>query len=252
MDTLTAQPFNRPEDFKDGRMILVNKPLSWTSFDVVNKVRYALKRKLDVKKIKVGHSGTLDPMATGLLIICTGKLTKALHQLQGFDKSYLGEMTIGATTQSYDRESALQNITSIEHVTKTHVRDLSQKFIGEIDQVPPIFSAIKKDGATAYQLARRGKSVELDPRRVEIMDFKIRSIMLPVIHFSVHCSKGFYVRSLAHDFGQQLGVGAYLSALHRTTIGPHRVEDAWNLSKLVSAIDDLPDPEYSPAEGKIS
>jgi len=234
--------FQKCEDFQTGQMLLVEKPIGWTSFDVVNKVRFAIKHKLKVRKIKVGHSGTLDPMATGLLIICTGKWTKALHELQGLDKEYTGEITVGATTATYDKEALPENQKSYTHLTQEMILSKVDDFQGPLNQVPPIFSAIKKDGVAAYQLARRGKEIELEPRAVVIHSFVIEQIDLPKMSFNVHCSKGFYVRSLANDFGHELGTGGYLSALRRTAIGAYRVEDAWNLDDLIQSIDALDAP----------
>jgi tRNA pseudouridine55 synthase len=234
--------FHKCEDFQTGQMLLVDKPIGWTSFDVVNKVRFAIKHKLKVRKIKVGHSGTLDPMATGLLIICTGKWTKALHELQGLDKVYTGEITVGATTATYDGEAVPENQKPYTHLTQEMILSQTDEFQGPLNQIPPIFSAIKKDGVAAYQLARRGKEIELEPRPVVIHSFQIDRIDLPKISFIVRCSKGFYVRSLAHDFGSALGTGGYLSALRRTAIGAYRVEDAWNLEDLIQSIDALDAP----------
>ncbi len=241
LNRIDPEPFGLPEDFLAGRLLLVDKPIGWTSFDVVNKVRYALRHKLGVKKIKVGHSGTLDPMATGLLLLCTGKFTKALARLQGLDKVYTGEITLGATTPTYDAESEPENQKPTENLTKALILDASRKFHGELDQVPPVFSAIKKDGVAAYTLARRGKEVSLEARRVTIHDFQILEVEIPFVRFRVHCSKGFYVRSLAHDFGHALGTGGYLSALRRESVGPYQVRDAWKLDQLTEAIRQLPD-----------
>lgn len=234
--------FQKCEDFSIGQMLLVDKPIGWTSFDVVNKVRFAIKHKLKVRKIKVGHSGTLDPMATGLLIICTGKWTKGLQEFQGLGKEYTGEITVGATTATYDGEADPENQKPYTHLTKEMILSQANEFQGPLNQVPPIFSAIKKDGVAAYHLARRGKDVELEPRKVVIHSFVIENINLPKISFRVNCSKGFYVRSLAHDFGQELGTGGYLSALRRTAIGSYRVNDAWNLNNLIRSIDALDAP----------
>lgn len=239
---LQPAPFSAPEDFLAGRLLLVDKPKGWTSFDVVNKVRFALKHKLGVKKIKVGHSGTLDPMATGLLLICTGKATKALAQLQGLDKVYSGEITLGATTPTYDAESAPENERPTEDISDEQIIEASKKFHGEMDQVPPIYSAIKKDGVAAYTLARRGKEVKLEPRRVQIHAFNILEVDIPRVRFRVHCSKGFYVRSLAHDIGDAIGSGGYLSMLRRESVGSFHVGNAWTIDQLILAIRQLPDP----------
>ena len=224
-------------DFQAGELILIDKPLTWTSFDVVNKVRYAVKRKLDVKKIKVGHSGTLDPMATGLLILCTGKYTKKLAELQGLNKKYTGVIKLGATTASYDSESDPENEVSVDHLSASQINEAKSQFEGQYLQDPPIFSAIKIKGQTAYKLARRGTEVKLDPREVEVFNFEITKIDLPYISFEVHCKKGFYVRSLANDFGKALGVGGYLHELRRITVGNYNVSDAWILDEFIQSME---------------
>ena len=223
-------------DFRAGTIILVDKPSGWTSFDVVNKVRYAIRHKLGVKKIKVGHSGTLDPMATGLLILCTGKFTKKLHDLTGYDKSYDGTITLGATTASYDAELPPENEKPVGDISKEQVESIRQNFLGEFEQFPPIYSAIKKDGVAAYKIARKGGEIKMESRPVRVDALEMLEIDLPQLNFSVRCGKGFYVRSLAHDFGQKLGCGGYLSALRRTSIGDYRIEDAWNMDTLIKAI----------------
>jgi tRNA pseudouridine55 synthase len=206
--------------YEEGKMILIDKEVHWTSFDVVNCVRSALRIK------KVGHAGTLDPLATGLLIICTGKFTKQINNFMSQVKEYTGTITLGAVTPTYDLESLPENHQSIEHITETDIRNASIPFIGSIQQMPPIYSAIKKAGVPLYELARRGADVELKPRSIQIQSFEITSFRLPEIDFKLVCSTGTYVRSLAHDLGQALGCGAYLSALRRTGIGDFRVEDA--------------------------
>lgn len=223
-------------DFKEGALILVDKPKDWTSFDVVNKIRGLLKRALGVKKIKVGHSGTLDPMATGLLLICTGKYTKLLHTLQNENKTYTGRMVLGATTPSYDAESEIEESYPTDHITSAAIEAAVQIFQGEIDQVPPMFSAIKVNGQPLYKLARRGESLELEPRRIRIDTFTITKEEMPYLEFEVACSKGTYIRSLAHDFGRSLNSGAYLDVLRRTKIGEYDIKDAWNLDDLVQAV----------------
>lgn len=224
-------------DFKAGAMLLVDKPKGWTSFDVVNKVRYKIKRKLGIKKIKVGHSGTLDPMATGLLILCTGKFTKKLNDLQGLSKEYTGTMRLGATTPSYDAESEVQQTFPTEHITPELLEEARQQFLGEIDQVPPMFSAIKVDGQPLYKKARKGETIEIEPRQVHIYDFELTRVELPEVDFRVSCSKGTYIRSLAHDFGKAVRSGAYLTDLRRTKVGEYKLEDAWNLEQLVEFIE---------------
>jgi len=224
-------------DFINGATLLVDKPQGWTSFDVVNKIRYRLKHRLKVKKIKVGHAGTLDPMATGLLIICTGKATKQLHTMQGLDKTYTGTMTLGATTPSFDQETSIDETFPIDHINAELVEEARQTFMGEISQVPPMFSAIKVDGQPLYKKARKGQVVEVQPRKVIITSFEITNIDIPSLEFEVTCSKGTYIRSLANDFGKAMQSGAYLSALRRTRIGPHKIEEAWNLDKLIELLE---------------
>ncbi|MDH3651646.1 MAG: tRNA pseudouridine(55) synthase TruB [Saprospiraceae bacterium] len=219
-----------------GTCLLVNKPLEWTSFDVVNKVRHTIRSSYDLKKIKVGHAGTLDPLATGLLILCTGKMTKQIDSYQGQDKIYMGEMHLGATTPSYDRELDVDNTYPIDHISELDIYQTATCFVGEIEQIPPAFSAIKKDGIPLYKLARAGKKVRPQPRKVQVHQLDITKIELPIVSFTVRCSKGTYIRSLAHDFGKRLGSGAYLSKLCRTAIGSHVLEDAWNLDELIDAI----------------
>lgn len=223
-------------NFQDGTIVLVDKPKDWTSFDVVNKLRGQLKRALQVKKIKVGHSGTLDPMATGLLLICTGKYTKLLHTLQNENKTYSGRMVLGATTPSYDAESEINQTYPIDHITEADIHKAVSIFQGEIEQVPPMFSAIKVNGQPLYKRARKGESVELEPRKIRIDEFSISNIDLPYLEFEVACSKGTYIRSLANDFGRALNSGAYLDVLRRTRVGDYSIEEAWNLDDLVAAI----------------
>lgn len=214
------------EDFKEGQVLLIDKPLEWTSFQVVNKIRWHIRKKFDIKKIKVGHAGTLDPLATGLLILCTGKFTKKIEEYQGQIKEYTGEITLGATTPSYDLETAVNETFPIEHLTAAQIQNATHKFIGEIEQKPPIFSAIKKDGKRLYELAREGKTTEIKSRRITITAFEITKIELPKVEFRVVCSKGTYIRSLAYDFGLALNSGAHLSVLRRTKIGAFSVEKA--------------------------
>lgn len=227
----------RRYDFLAGAFLLVDKPQGWTSFDVVNKIRHKIKKRLRLKKLKVGHAGTLDPMATGLLIICTGKFTKKLAEFQNLPKEYTGRLRLGASTPSYDAETEPDAFFPVEHITPELLEEKRQLFLGEQDQVPPLFSAIKVDGQPLYKRARRGEAVELKPRRVLIESFDLTHIALPEVEFRVRCSKGTYIRSLVHDFGKALGSGAYLTALRRTAIGPHRVEDAWNLDELIEHIE---------------
>lgn len=227
-------------DFQAGATLLVDKPQGWTSFDVVNKIRYKLKKRLKVKKIKVGHSGTLDPMATGLLVICTGKFTKKLTQFQGLSKDYTGTMMLGASTPSYDAETDIEERFPYDHIDAAMLESARSQFIGEIEQIPPMFSAIKVDGQPLYKKARKGEKIEIDPRTVHISNFELSRIEFPEIDFKVSCSKGTYIRSLAHDFGKALRSGAYLKTLRRTRVGEFRIEDAWQLNDLVRYIEDVP------------
>lgn len=225
-----------PYDFQTGALLLVDKPKDWTSFDVVNKIRHSLRKRLEIKKIKVGHSGTLDPMATGLLLICTGKFTKKLHELQGLSKSYSGTFVLGATTPSYDAESEIDQTYPIDHIKRKDVKKAAQNFIGEIKQIPPMFSAIKVDGQPLYRKARKGEKVEIEARKVKIDSFDIQRVELPEVDFTVDCSKGTYIRSLAFDMGKSLNSGAYLTALKRTRIGKYHLKDAWSLNDLLTYI----------------
>lgn len=225
------------ERIASGLVLLVDKPLKWTSFDVVKKLRMLLKRKASLKKLKVGHAGTLDPLATGLLIVCAGKETKNIHQYQGLSKRYVAELKLGATTPSYDAETEEVNPQAIDHLTKDAIVSAIQKFKGLIWQKPPMYSAIKKDGKKLYEHARAGETVEIKSRQVEIFDLEIIKMDLPYIQIDLVCSKGTYVRSLAFDIGEALGVGAYLSSLRRTAIGPHQVEQAFSIEEWVSLIE---------------
>lgn len=213
-----------PED--SDRVLLINKPLTWTSFDVVNKLRYKLKMK------KVGHAGTLDPLATGLLIVCTGKMTKRIDQYQAQEKEYTGKFVIGKITPSHDLETPVEDVADVSAITDEQIRAAVNPFTGTIQQVPPMHSAIKVDGKRAYKLARKGKEVELKPREVTVSVFEIVSIEKPVVSFRIVCSKGTYIRSLARDFGKTLGVGAYLSELCRTRIGEFKLENAVSLDEI--------------------
>lgn len=204
----------------EGKVLLVNKPYRWTSFDVVNKLRYKLKMK------KIGHAGTLDPLATGLLIICTGKMTKRIEEFMGLEKEYTGTFVLGQTTPSYDLETPVSEAKDISHIKDETIYNVAKKFTGIISQIPPAHSAIKIDGKRAYELARKGKEVELKPREVEVKEFEITGIQFPEVKFRIVCSKGTYIRSVARDVGNELGTGAYLSALCRTRIGPFLLKDA--------------------------
>ena len=223
-------------DFQRGEMILIDKELNWTSFDVVSKLRNSIKKKLNIKKIKVGHAGTLDPLATGLLIICTGKMTKRINEFSGLNKTYVGKMTIGSTTPSYDLETKPNVYYPTEHINKNLIIETAKKFVGKIDQKPPVFSAVKKDGVRLYKLARKGLKVEVEKREIIIHDFLISSINFPEVEFSLTCSKGTYIRSLAHDFGKELGSGAHLSELRRTSIGDYTVDKSLKLMEFIRNI----------------
>ena len=212
--------------FEQGKVLLINKPLHWTSFDAVKKIRHLVKTK------KVGHAGTLDPLATGLLIICTGKFTKKINEYMAREKEYAGTITLGATTPTYDLESQPENFKSIENVLKEQIGAAAKKFTGEIMQVPPAHSAIKVEGKRVYELARKGKEVKLEPRKIFIKEFEIQKLDLPVVYFRVVCSTGTYIRSLANDFGEALGCGAYLSSLCRTRIGEFKIEDAFTIEEF--------------------
>ena len=214
------------EDFLNGQILLIDKPLEWSSFQAVNALKWAIRKKFDLKKIKIGHAGTLDPLATGLLIICTGKFTKTIPELQGQVKEYTGTFTLGATTPSYDLETEVDQSFPTDHITEELIISTTTQFLGEIEQVPPIFSALKKDGKRMYELAREGKKVEIKARTIQIFEFEITKISLPKVEFRVVCSKGTYIRSLAHDFGQALQSGAHLSTLRRTKIGDFNVINA--------------------------
>ncbi len=214
------------EDFLEGQTLLIDKPLGWSSFQAVNSIKWSIRRKFELKKIKVGHAGTLDPLATGLLLICTGKSTKTINELQGQAKEYTGTITIGSTTPSYDLETEVNETFPMDHITEALIVETTKQFIGEIAQAPPIFSALKKDGKRLYEYAREGKEVEIKKRLITITAFDITSIQNNIISFRVTCSKGTYIRSLAHDFGLALGSGAHLSSLRRTKIGDFNVNNA--------------------------
>jgi tRNA pseudouridine55 synthase len=212
------------EDILNGQILLIDKPLHWSSFQAVNKLKYILIRKYDLsKKFKIGHAGTLDPLASGLLIVCTGKFTKRISEIQGQAKEYTGTITVGATTPSYDLETEIDATFPTEHITEKLILETIQQFLGEIDQKPPLFSAIKKDGKRLYEHARAGEEVEIAFRKTTIHEFEITRIALPEIDFRVVCSKGTYIRSLAFDFGKALHSGGHLSVLRRTKIGDYSV-----------------------------
>lgn len=224
------------ESFLEGKVLLIDKPLHWTSFQAVNKIRWHIKQRFKIKKIKVGHAGTLDPLATGLLIICCGKETKNINTYQGQIKEYTGTFTIGATTPSYDLETEVDKTYPIDHISETLVKETTQQFIGTIQQKPPIFSAIKKDGKRLYELARKGETTEIKSREVTISEFEITNINFPKVDFRVVCSKGTYIRSLAYDFGLALNSGAHLSALRRTKIGNFSVNNALSIDNFIESL----------------
>ena len=216
--------------FEQGQVLLINKPLEWTSFDVVRKIRNLIKIK------KVGHAGTLDPLATGLLILCTGKFTKRINEFMAQEKEYTGTFTLGATTPTYDLESKPENLKDISQLSNEKIIEATKQFIGGIMQVPPAHSAIKIDGKRVYELARQGKEVKIDPRKITINEFEITKIEMPVVSFRVVCSTGTYIRSLANDFGEALDCGAYLSSLCRTRIGDFKIADAKTMTEIEEEI----------------
>ncbi len=222
------------EDFKNGQVLLIDKPLNWTSFQVVNKLRWEIKQRYKIKNIKVGHAGTLDPLATGLLILCTGKFTKKIEEFQAQIKEYTGEITLGATTPSFDLETEINKNFPTAHISEDLVHKTTKQFIGEISQVPPIYSAIKKDGKRLYELARAGETTEIKSRKITISEFEITAINLPKIEFRVVCSKGTYIRSLANDFGAALNSGGHLSALRRTKIGNFNVDSGMKIDDFIA------------------
>lgn len=225
------------EDYKNGQVLLIDKPLEWTSFQVVNKLRWHIRKRFDIKKIKVGHAGTLDPLATGLLIICTGKKTKIIDTYQGQIKEYTGTITLGGTTPSYDLETEVNETFSTAHITKELIHETTKQFTGVIQQKPPIFSAIKKEGKRLYELARKGETTEIKSREVTIPIFEITNINANNVDFRVVCSKGTYIRSLAYDFGVALNSGAHLSALRRTKIGDFHVDNAQSVDAFINSLE---------------
>ena len=224
------------EDYKNGQILLVDKPYKWTSFQVVNKLRWAIKKKYGLKKLKVGNAGTLDPLATGLLIICTGSFTKKIDQFQAQLKEYTGTITLGSTTPSYDLETEIDKPYPIQHLTGQKILANTAHFLGEIEQIPPIFSALKKDGVRLYELARKGESTEIKPRKITVFEFEIVKIEMPDVYFRIVCSKGTYIRSIAHDFGQKLQSGSHLSSLRRTKSGEFDVINAIDPVKFVEGL----------------
>jgi len=224
--------------FHEGKLLLLDKPLGWTSFDLVNKVRGIIERHHKLKRlsIKVGHAGTLDPLATGLMLVCTGRMTKKIDTYQGMPKEYTGTFTLGATTPSFDLEKEVDKTFPVSHITEEEIRNAAKNFIGVHDQEPPIFSAKKVDGERAYELARRGEQVKMKTSSIEITEFEITGIRLPEVDFRVTCTKGTYIRSLARDFGTALKSGAYLSSLRRTKIGDYAIGDALSIEEFSNSL----------------
>jgi tRNA pseudouridine55 synthase len=223
-------------NFEEGELLLIDKPMGWTSFDVVNSIRSTIKKTLNIKKIKVGHAGTLDPLATGLLIVCTGKFTKRIDSFQDLDKVYIGSMFVGATTPSYYKETEVDSTFDINNISKSQLLETATQFLGETEQVPPIFSAVKIEGKRAFEYARKNNEVKLNSRKITIRKFELLSFDLPEINFIVECSKGTYIRSLVNDFGKALNNGAYMSSLRRTAIGNYTVSDALSVKEIKNAI----------------
>lgn len=225
-----------PQSITEGELLLIDKPLEWTSFQVVNKIRWALKRKFNIKKLKVGHAGTLDPLATGLLIICTGKMTKKISEFQDLDKTYIGTITLGATTPSFDLETPINKRFPLKHLNKEKIIEAKKNFIGTINQYPPIFSAIKKKGKRLYEFARIGKKIDIQPRKVVIYNLEFSKINLPDLNFKLKCSKGTYIRSLANDFGKSIDSGGYLSSLRRTAVGSFKIKNSIQLQEFIEKL----------------
>lgn len=215
-----------PNNYQEGAVLLINKPLTWTSFDVVRKIR-------NTTKAKIGHAGTLDPLATGLLICCTGKMTKKINEYQAQEKEYTGTFTLGSTTPTFDLESTPENHQPVPELDKAALQAYADRFTGELQQLPPIHSAIKQNGKPIYHLARKGVEVKVEPRNIKIFAFEITAVELPVVHFRVECSTGTYIRSLANDFGAAIGCGAHLSSLCRTRIGDFKLEDAMDVTEFI-------------------
>ena len=224
------------EDYLAGQVLLIDKPLHWTSFQAVNKIRWEIRQALHIKKIKVGHAGTLDPLASGLLVICTGKMTKEIDTFQGQVKEYTGTIVLGSTTPSYDLETEINKTFPTTHLTEALIKETTKQFIGDIEQFPPVFSALKKDGKRLYEFARAGESVDIKSRTVNVSEFEITNISGLQVDFRVVCSKGTYIRSLANDFGKALQSGGHLSALRRTKIGDFHVAHAVTIEDFISSL----------------
>lgn len=227
-------------DFISGELLCVDKPLGWTSFDVVKRLRGAIQRKMNVKKFKVGHAGTLDPLATGVLIICTGRGTRRIEELQAGTKEYIATIKFGATTPSFDLEKEIDAIYPFEHITKKRLEDVLPDFTGKIMQVPPVFSAVKISGKRAYNFARKGKDVELKPKELEITELELLEYDLPIVKLRIVCSKGTYIRALARDLGVALESGAHLIGLRRTRVGEVCVQDCLSVDDMIKRIEDEP------------
>ncbi|MCX6190162.1 MAG: tRNA pseudouridine(55) synthase TruB [Bacteroidetes bacterium] len=232
-------------NFTEGEVLLIDKPIGWTSFDVVNKIRNAIRNFLREQetpghnnsgKIKVGHAGTLDPLATGLLIVCTGKFTKRIDEFMAQEKEYTGEFTFGASTPTYDAEMPADATFACDNLSEEKIIKATESFVGTIQQIPPMYSAIKQEGKKLYELARKGVSVELKPREVFVKEFELSNFELPKVNFRIVCSKGTYIRSIAHDLGKAVDNGAYLSSLRRTRIGDHKIEDALQVMEFVERL----------------
>jgi tRNA pseudouridine55 synthase len=224
-------------DFVNGALLSIDKPYEWTSFDVVNKIRYQLRRKYNLKRFKVGHAGTLDPLATGLLLVCTGKWTKKIDTFQALEKEYTGTFRLGATTPSFDLETAIDHTAPFTHLTKTQIKSAISMFTGEIEQLPPTYSAVKVEGKRAYELARKGVEVAIKPRKVTVSEFELTQLRNDQIDFRIVCSKGTYIRSIARDLGEQLKCGAHLVALRRTRIGEHHLTSAIGIDEVTQLIE---------------
>lgn len=225
-------------DFKEGEVLCVTKPFGWTSFKVVGRIRGKISRAFNIKKIKVGHAGTLDPLATGVMIICTGKATKKIESFQYQTKEYVATLKLGATTPSFDMEHEEDAVFPVEHITRELIDEVIPRFTGEIWQIPPVYSAVKIDGIRAYDYARKGKEVELKPKLLVIDEIEVLDFSSPVLKIRVVCSKGTYIRALARDIGEALGSGAYLIGLERTRVGETRLEDCWQMDDLMNFLDE--------------
>lgn len=222
--------------FEQGEVLLINKPFKWTSFDAVNKIRWLLQKKLGLKNLKVGHAGTLDPLATGLLIMCTGKFTKRIDEFQAYQKEYTGTITLGSTTPSFDLETQINERFEFSHIDELSIHETTKRFIGETLQTAPLYSAKKIDGVRAYKIARRGEEAEIKPNKIQISEFNITEIRMPEVDFKITCSKGTYIRSIANDFGKYLNNGAHLSALCRTKIGSFDLNDSIDMQEFETMI----------------